>query len=122
MPAPPSGTGECRLDDVSLFDTRRTAQTSYGTTTAEVAAWARSHLRWAVRRRFRGSIDRRHRATWYRVVSPTVGKTSPTTSERVDGINNNMAIQPQSILFPDYKDPASGDPATESRGGSQSML
>ncbi|KAK8009862.1 hypothetical protein PG990_008827 [Apiospora arundinis] len=53
--------------------------------------------------------------------SPTVGKTSPTdslgispTSEIPGGIAT-MISQPQSILTPDYKDPAFGDPATESR-------
>ncbi|KAK6854028.1 hypothetical protein PG995_010840 [Apiospora arundinis] len=53
--------------------------------------------------------------------SPTVDKTSPIdslgispTSEIPDGIVT-MISQPQSILIPDYKDPAFGDPATESR-------
>lgn len=53
--------------------------------------------------------------------SPTVGKTSPTQSlgnspisDRSDGIDKLLA-QSRGILLPDYKDPAFGDPATESR-------
>ncbi|KAK8060959.1 hypothetical protein PG996_010889 [Apiospora saccharicola] len=53
--------------------------------------------------------------------SPTVGKTSPAqslgtspVSDRSDGIDTLIA-QSRGILLPDYKDPAFGDPATESR-------
>ncbi|KAK6827212.1 hypothetical protein PG987_010553 [Apiospora arundinis] len=45
--------------------------------------------------------------------SPPPGYVVPD-SPTVDGIVT-MISQPQSILIPDYKDPAFGDPATESR-------
>ncbi|KAK8033947.1 hypothetical protein PG991_003345 [Apiospora marii] len=53
--------------------------------------------------------------------SPTVGKASPAqslgvspVSERSDGIDT-LIRQSRGIVLPNYKDPAFGDPATESR-------